>query len=139
MKPCSKKGASVFSKKDFDDLNKTKKTNLKHHDRVTLEEITRAAPQMEVLTGSEEWDKYLTYLQALLETIKYNIEQAQHTMLDPFSWNTETLTKCKMDLLKLEDRKDLLEFVMKLPKELIETGEIAKHQLYEVQLEEQSS
>lgn len=126
----------MFSKDDYDEFAKSKKTNLKHRDRVNLEEIQRAAPQMELLTGTEEWDKYLTYLQSLLESIELNIEHSKAVMLNPHSWNTEDLIREKMNLLKFEDRKDLLEFVMGLPKELIETGEIAKQALYDLYIEE---
>ena len=43
------------------------------------------------------------------------------------------LMKTKMNLLRLKEKKQTLEFVMQMPKELIETGEIARNQLIESQ------
>lgn len=119
----------TFDRNDFEkSLKKTPAVN-----RPLLEEIVRSAPKMEVLTGSEEWDNYLTYLQTALDMTIGQLEYTNNLMLDPNSWDNESLMKTKMNLLRLREKKEVLEFVMQMPKELIETGEIAKNQLLESQ------
>jgi len=119
----------TFDRNDFD--KREKKETVK--DRPLLEEIVRAAPKMELLTGSEEWDSFLTYLQAALDMTLDQLEYNNTLMLDPNSWDNESLMKTKMNLLRLREKKEVLEFVMTMPKELIQTGEIARNQLMKSQ------
>jgi len=122
----------MFNRGDYEKLVSERKGVVKPADRAKLEDIARAAPEMTVLTGTTEWDKYLTYLQAMLEYIERKIEYTRKSLLDPNVWGIEELTVIKMDLLKFEDRKELLEFVMELPQELVESGKIAKQTLYDL-------
>ncbi len=122
----------MFNRGDYEELVRERKGVVKPADRAKLEDIARAAPEMTVLTGTAEWDKYLTYLQAMLEYIEGKIEYTRKSLLDPNVWGIEELTVIKMDLLKFEDRKELLEFVMELPQELVESGKIAKQTLYDL-------
>lgn len=116
----------TFDRSDFEKTKKKKPIN-----KPLLEEIVRAAPKMELLTNSEPWDQYLTYLQAALDLTNDQLEYNNKLMLDPNSWDNESLMRTKMNLLRLREKKEVLEFVMTMPKELIETGEIAKNQLIE--------
>lgn len=118
----------TFDRSDFEERKKKKPIN-----KPLLEEIVRAAPKMELLTGSDSWDQYLTYLQAALDLTNEQLEYNNILMLDPNSWDNESLMRTKMNLLRLREKKEVLEFVMTMPKELIETGEIAKNQLIESQ------
>lgn len=120
----------TFDRDDFEKSLKEKKPSVS---QPLLEEIVRSAPKMELLTGSEEWDQYLTYLQSALDMTIGQLEYTNNLMLDPNSWDNESLMKTKMNLLRLREKKEVLEFVMQMPKELIETGEIAKNQLLESQ------
>ena len=91
--------------------------------------LAHAAPPMEVLTTSENWNKYLEYLQGQVEETKENLTKYQDILLNPNTLDYADILYAKTFYLRLQERLHTLEFVMQIPKHLIESGKIAKEQV----------
>ena len=88
-------------------------------------ETVRAAPQMELLTGSEEWDKYLSYIQPLLENAKIQKENITQQLLNPSLFDAEKIFQLKSEHLRMTERIEVIETLMTFPKQIIEYGKVS--------------
>ena len=73
-------------------------------------------------TGSEEWNRYLSYLQGQIETTRGRKADALSKMADPAVWDTQVLTKLKSDILQADAMIAAWEWAMELPKALADGG-----------------
>jgi len=73
-------------------------------------------------TGSEEWNRYLSYLQGQIEKTRGRRADALSKMADPAVWDTQTLTKLKSDILQADSMIAAWEWAMELPKALVDGG-----------------
>jgi len=73
-------------------------------------------------TGSEEWNRYLSYLQGQIEKTRARKADAQAKMADPTVWDTQALTKLKSDILQADAMIAAWEWAMELPKALVDGG-----------------
>lgn len=117
---------------DRDDWNK--RLDEKKKEKLQSEENSnkfalRTSVEMTRLTGSEEWDKYLTYLQGLLETSNVRIGELEEKILSPEIFGHDDMIKLKSQIIQFRERSTVLEFVMSFPKEIIEYGKVAKKKL----------
>ena len=73
-------------------------------------------------TGSEEWNRYLSYLQGQIEKTRSRKADAQAKMADPTVWDTQALTKLKSDIIQADAMIAAWEWAMELPKALVDGG-----------------
>lgn len=91
-----------------------------------LRQLQAAAPVMhKLLTGSDAWDRYLTYLQGYIEQAEQAKIRAQAKMSDPRIWDGENLMKLKSDILIADAMAEAWAAAMELPKALIAGAEEA--------------
>lgn len=85
--------------------------------------LAAAAPVMDkLMTESDAWNRYLGMLQAQVERITKLRDFAKTRLADPGIWDPMALTKLKADVLQAEAMLGVLQFVMELPKALMEDG-----------------
>ncbi len=120
----------MYSKQAWDSLLKEKKEkkDLPKTDHFSV----RAAADAQVLTGSQEWNQYLTYLQGLLETSNDQIAGLKEKLLSPDLFDHQQIIKLKSQLIRFEERSEVLRFTMSLPKDIIEHGKVARKKLKEL-------
>ncbi len=87
--------------------------------------LTGAAPIMERVTKSEDWNRYLTFLQGFLERLTKQKDIATAKLADPAVWNTEDLLKLKSDILIAQTGMDWLNLAISLPKAIMEGADNA--------------
>ena len=88
-------------------------------------EMAYAAPKMEVLTRSSEWNEFLAYVQARIEQAKNAIETAKADLLHPALWNHEEIVRRKAMILALQHEMTALEHMVEIPKKIVEQGKQA--------------
>lgn len=87
-----------------------------------LHQIARAAPPMEVLTQSEEWNTYVSYLQAQLEKAENEILLFTEKLLSPGLWDHTEMVRIKAAILTLQERATTLKASIEIPKHIIDSG-----------------
>src|SRR5258708_7966223 len=94
-----------------------------------LDVIAREAVRMKALTGDENWDYFLSYIEAALRAseTQLNIETAK--LRSPYLVNDEAIRALKAQITFIEARIHTLKEVLMLPKYLKEHGEAAKAQI----------
>lgn len=109
-----------YSRFDYEKLVKKQKKA-----EVVNLEVKRAAPQMEVLTNSEEWNKYLSFIQPLLEQAKEHLNEISQNLLNPSLFEAEKIFQLKSEHIKMTERVHVLEVLMSFPKQIIEYGKVS--------------
>lgn len=85
--------------------------------------VVQAAGQvMAHLTQSDDWNRFLGYLQGQVNRTREAKEAAQRKLADPAIWDAKDLTKLKSDILIADGMIAAYELAMKLPAALIEGG-----------------
>lgn len=87
--------------------------------------LAGAAPIMDRMTNSEDWNRYLSYLQGFMERLTKQREIALSKLADPALWNTESLLKLKSDILVANTGIEWLNLAISLPKAIMEGAEKA--------------
>lgn len=95
--------------------------------------IVREAARMSVLTNDENWDFWLSYLEAHLQATKRNAEHFNAKLRDPFVVNPDEIAKIRAALNMADTRATVLQEIMDFPKLLLQEGEKAKKLLAEMQ------
>lgn len=108
----------MFSREEYEKTTKKEP-------KVVSPEIIRTAPQMEYLTNSEEWNKYLSYVQTLLEQARSNQENITSQLLNPSLFETEKMFQLKSEHVRMTERIEVIEALMSFPKQIIELGKVA--------------
>ncbi len=85
----------------------------------------RAELDARAVTAVPEWDTFLTYLQAALETSRKQRSELKEQLLGDALINHDAIMKAKLTFARIEERVVLLEAVIDLPKDLIQNGERA--------------
>lgn len=88
--------------------------------------LAGAAPLMDRMTRSDDWNRYLSYLQGYLERLTAQKGLAAAKLADPAQWNTENLLKLKSDILIAQAGLDWLNLAISLPKAIMEGAEKAE-------------
>lgn len=78
-----------------------------------------------VTTGSDDWNRYLSFLQGQIDKTRGRRDAAQAKLNDPAIWDGQQMTKLKSDILQADAMIAAWEFAMQLPKALIDGGEEA--------------
>lgn len=91
-----------------------------------LRAAAAVAPVMEKLTtGSEHWDRYLSYLSGFIKQAESFKANAQAKLSDPLTWDSATLIKLKADILMADSAIQAWVSAMELPKALMANGDEA--------------
>lgn len=112
-----------FDRKDHAELV-AKKNEARNREMLpAFRALAAAAPVMDRLnTGNEAWDRYLTILQGQVERITRLRDDACRRMRDPAVWGDEANRMLKAEAMRADAMLEVLDFVMNLPKALIEDG-----------------
>src|SRR3990167_5681694 len=73
-------------------------------------------------TGSDEWNRYLSYLQGQIEKTRARQEGAQGKQNDPAIWDIPERNKLKADIIAADAMIAAWEWAMALPKALVDGG-----------------
>lgn len=84
-----------------------------------------SAVSMELLTRDEHWNRYLTLLQGMRDSVEARKRDAEKKQSDPSVWDPKDLYKLKSDVLRADAMLDLMDTIMGLPKALHDGGEKA--------------
>lgn len=76
-------------------------------------------------TGSDEWNRYLSYLQGQIDKTRKQRDAAQAKLADPAIWDPQALNKLKADMLQADAMIAAWEWAMALPKALVDGGAAA--------------
>lgn len=98
-----------------------------------LQAIVRESARMEVLTNDENWNFFLSYLEAHLKATKRHASGLMEQLRDPLIVNPDQIGKIRAALSLADCRAAVLDEIMKFPKELLEQGEKAKKMIAEMQ------
>ena len=77
-------------------------------------------------TGSEEWNRYLSYLQGQIEKAQERKGVAHSKMADPSIWEPYQLNKLKADILQADAMIAAWQWAMELPKALVDGAKEAE-------------
>lgn len=92
-----------------------------------LRQIQAQAMVMDkLLTENDHWNTYLSFLQSVRQDVQASRDSAQGKQNDPTIWDPILLAQIKSNILRADSILETLDFVMSLPKALIEDGEKAK-------------
>ena len=90
-----------------------------------LRVVQAQAVVMDALLVTPEWNRYLSYLQELVNRTMASKAAAQARQNDPSIWDPQQLAKLKSDVLQAEAMLQAWDIAMRLPKALIEDAEKA--------------
>ncbi len=110
----------MLNRKDYRDSLTAKKPEKD----ITSLEIKRSAPQMRILTNSEEWNKYLSYLEPLAENAEKAAKELSVRILSPDLFDVEKLVLMKSEYIRMTERAEVIRELMTFPKQIIELGEV---------------
>ena len=116
---------------DREDFEKVAKKGIERH-KPLLHQLIAAAPSMETLTQSDEWNRYLTYLQTqILQAQK--LQQTCITVLsDPNVTNHEDILKAKIAHASALSAEKAFTDAINIPKQIVDSGKSAEELLKQV-------
>ena len=86
-------------------------------------------------TGSDEWNRYLSYVQGQINKTREQVAVARAKQDDPGLWDIAQRNKLKADILQGEAMIAAWEWAMALPKALVDGGAEATEFLNKLDLE----
>ena len=111
---------------DYQELLEKKAKDKLNGQRPQLEYLKQAQVKMELLTGDPHWDTFLSYLQNALEGLRLVEERFEKELIAPDLVDHGDIMKVKHGLVQVSAQINLLEGILALPKDIIESGEKAK-------------
>ena len=88
--------------------------------------IKGAAPVMDGLQRSPEWERYCTYLQGMAEKFEARKKVAQERLGDPSVVNDEQVRKLRQDIFVADISKGAFAFCIALPAAILKGNEEAE-------------
>ena len=73
-------------------------------------------------TSSDEWNRYLSYVQGQIEKTRQRKAVAEARQNDPSIWDIPERNKLKADIIAADAMISALEWAMELPKALVDGG-----------------
>lgn len=92
------------------------------HSATDLRIMVRDAVQMDLLTGDQKWDRFLSCIQAGLNQTQFALEAAERILADPRTVSHEDMIACKIEMAGYQKMHEALEWVMELPLTIKTTG-----------------
>lgn len=88
--------------------------------------VAGAAPVMKAVTEDEHWNRYLSFLQGIMETWAKARDAAREKLASPAVWSHEALLKLKCDVLTSDATIEALQLAIDLPKAIMSGNDEAK-------------
>lgn len=119
---------------NIDEFRNRNRPEAKKVDRTPdLQAIAREAAKIETLTHDENWNLFLSYLEASLKASKRHAQGMAEQLRDPMIVNPDQIAKIRASLSMADVRSAVIEEIIAFPKFLLEQGEKAKKQIEEMQ------
>lgn len=99
----------------------------------SLQAAKRAAISANFVTGDEHWDHFLSVVTARLEQVKQELETASEQLKTSDNFTPDSLILQKLAVRLAHREIQALEWVMGLPKALMEQGDLAKQLLENIE------
>ncbi len=84
-----------------------------------------AAPVMDKLVRSPEWERYVTSLQGVIERYRAQREAALKKLTDPIITEDKDIRKLRQDIFIADVTMDTLRFAIELPAAILQGSEAA--------------
>jgi hypothetical protein len=114
-----------YERADVDDLIKAKYRARQSAILPMARLITGAAPVMDNLTRSAEWERYVTYLQGMIDRYKAQRELALKKLADPSITEDREVRKLRQGIFIADVTIDTMTFAIGLPAMILKGGEEA--------------
>ncbi len=115
----------MIDHKDFEEIKKQKEEESEQRRLVVFHGMAREAVKAEFVTNDENWDLYLSYIQGLIKNAEDMLPGYEKKLLGDVFEHSEMLL-LKSEITRLQERLHVLNFVIELPKKIIENGKKAK-------------
>ena len=113
----------TYEKKDFLDAVREKAQKRQFESVPAMRVLQAASVVMEKLTTrSDEWNRFLSYIQGQIEKTRQRKAVAETRQNDPAIWDIPERNKLKADIIAADAMISALEWAMELPKALIDGG-----------------
>lgn len=100
---------------------KAKTPDLSH-----LRMLRQAAIHAKFLTSDPNWDQFLSFVQGAIETAGENLEASKDKLADPMIVDQGEILRLKARISNLDGMIKALEWVVEVPKGLVETGKLIR-------------
>lgn len=114
---------------DRDEFEKAKADSAPKQDRRNLQMIQQAAVHADHMTADPAWDQYLSYLQDAIEKNTAQRDAYIGQLMNPLVVNPDEISKMRIAVIRLNERIDILIFVIAMPNQIKRLGEIAVEKL----------
>ncbi len=101
--------------------------------RSMLRMLSQAAVSANHLTADPSWDIFLSYLQDMLEKATKARDGIMLELARPDLVNPDAVLQRRIGVIRLNERIDLLNFIIAMPKDIKKTGTLAAEQLKELE------
>ena len=118
-----------LSRDEWGDIVAARKREKTEGYRPQLEMLRQAAVPAEALTGDQNWDIHLRYVQAAIEDTEGQREAFQAILNDPRTVNSDELMAAKIAMVECGGRIEAFKACLSLPSDLMAMGEQAKELL----------
>lgn len=115
-----------IDKKQFNAANAKKHEEAKTHKRGVAEGVMRQAVDATNLTGSPEWDLFLSCIEAARTQAKQAQDYYSSILHDPTIVDANTMAQAKSSYTVASERVKVLDEIVKVPADIIKAGEQAK-------------
>ena len=116
----------TIDRKDFEESEIKRKEERDQGRLFAFHGMAREAVKAEFMTSDENWDLYLSYIQGLIKNAESQIEPLKSRLIEGNVFDHVELLLLKNEITRLGERLHVLNFVIALPKQVIENGKKAK-------------
>jgi hypothetical protein len=116
----------AYERMDFDLLQGELEKERVRDNRSNLQAVQRSALAADQITGDEHWDHFLSILNARIEKLALEVEAAVESLKNSDNFNAENLIAQKLVVRLLGREIQALDWVIELPKVIMEQGADAK-------------
>ena len=111
-----------ITRADYDALEAKRREREAGERRPETGALHRAALSVRQVTGDEHWDEFLSILNSRLEDARNAVSGAENALRHSNDFDTDTLINQKLTVRLLGREAEVLEWVIGLPKEILDKG-----------------
>ncbi len=119
----------TFTREQYQELVKEQGKERLNGQKPGLEYLVQAQVKMELLTGDQHWDIYLSWIQCSLEALRNQKTQLTDKLCDPNLVDPNAIMAVKLALADVSGQIIAIEAIIGLPKAIMESSEKAKERL----------
>lgn len=119
----------TYTREEYQELLKKQGKEKLNGQKPGLEYLVQAQVKMELLTGDQYWDIFLSYLQSSLEALRVQESQIRDQLCMPGLVDPNAMMEVKLDLVGVSNQAKAIEAIIGLPKAIMESSEKAKERL----------